>query len=134
MRKLLREKTSGAISSLFLLCIMIISPLTLADSNYSERFIEITERNKVCMVNDYYNPMADFTQFKVSIENKNYYGCCAGCKANLRENPAIRTAVDPLTNESVDKGLAYMVADKLEKGMVLYFKNKNNYLKYVAKR
>jgi YHS domain-containing protein len=131
MRKLLNKKINSTIFSLFLLCIVISSPLVLADS---ERFIEITERNKVCMVNNFYNPMADFTQFKVSIENKNYYGCCAECKANLRENPAIRTAVDPLTNESVDKGLAYMVADKLEKGAVLYFKNKNNYLKYAEKK
>ena len=117
---------------LLFLLMMLCSQFTFAEP--AERYIEIKDKHKVCMVNNVYNPMADFTPFKVTVEKKDYYGCCAGCRANLLENMKIRLARDPLTNEVVDKGTAYLVADKQENGTVLNFKEKDHFLRYVESK
>ncbi len=93
-------------------------------------FIEVADKNKVCMVNNFYNPMADFTEFKVNVEKKDYYGCCAMCKDKLKMSSTHRMATDPLTHEKISKADAYIVADKTNKGRTYYFKNKSNFLKW----
>jgi hypothetical protein len=96
----------------------------------SDKYIPVTEKNKVCMVNDFYNPMADFSNFMVKVENKNYYGCCSMCKEKLMKSSQFRIGIDPLTNEKISKADAYIVADKTNNGKTIYFKNKSNFLNW----
>jgi YHS domain-containing protein len=85
----------------------------------------ITDPSLVCMVNNRF--MAD-RQIPVPVDGKTYYGCCAGCKAKLATDPSARTAVDPVTQEPVDKALA--VLGKTSTGTVLYFENEHNFVTY----
>ncbi len=117
--------------------LVLFSMLALAPGIFagdiSSNYVVVTERNKVCMVNDIYNPMADFTEFKVTVADKDYFGCCAMCKEKLTSSSSFRIAIDPLTKEEVDKAEAFIVADKTDKGKTLYFKNKEHFEKFVAK-
>ena len=77
---------------------------------------------QVCMVNDAY--MAK-DQIPVPVNGKTYYGCCQMCVKTLNEQETARIAIDPQTNEKVDKTEAYIVLLDKE-GTVGYFKNKAN--------
>ncbi len=79
----------------------------------------------VCMVND---KAFDSTQIPVPVEGKTYYGCCAGCKATLENNPSSRMATDPVSGKSVDKAEAVIGAgpDKT----IYYFENEENFQKF----
>ncbi|MAZ48992.1 MAG: hypothetical protein CME65_10530 [Halobacteriovoraceae bacterium] len=116
--------------SLALLFFTVFVSTDIFAKNDVNNFIEVTEKNKVCMVNNFYNPMADFTEFKVNVEKKSYYGCCAMCKDKLKMSSNHRMATDPLTNEKISKADAYIVADKTNKGRTYYFKSKSNFLKW----
>ncbi len=120
-----------SLSICFLLSTFLLAP-SLFSENISGNYIEVNEKSKVCMVNDFYNPMADFSEFKVTIDKKDYYGCCAMCKEKLTMSIDHREAVDPLTEEKVDKAKAYIVADKTNKGKTLYFKNKENFQRFAT--
>ena len=89
--------------SLALLFFSIFVSTDTFAKNDINNFIEVAEKNKVCMVNNFYNPMADFTEFKVNVEKKSYYGCCAMCKDKLKMSSNHRMATDPLTNEKLVK-------------------------------
>lgn len=86
------------------------------------------ETAKVCMVTNKVFPTA---QIPVLIEGKTYYGCCEMCKGQLEEKPQVRMALDPVSKESIDKSTSYIGADK--QGRVYYFKNKQNFQKFVGK-
>lgn len=116
--------------SLALLFFTIFVSTDIFAKNDINNFIEVAEKNKVCMVNNFYNPMADFTEFKVKVDKKNYYGCCAMCKNKLRTSSNHRMGTDPLTNEKISKANAFIVADKTNNGRTYYFKNKSNFLKW----
>ncbi len=58
-------------------------------------------------------------QIPVAVENRTYYGCCPMCKDRLSNEPATRTARDPVTGENVDKASAVIV--KAADGSLLYF-------------
>lgn len=58
-------------------------------------------------------------QIPVLIDGRTYYGCCPACKETLEKRPEARMALDPVTQEPVDKAKAVIVKDAT--GKVLYF-------------
>ena len=94
----------------------------------SDRFLKVDagERNKICMVNDFYNPMADFSKFSVDIDGKSYYGCCNGCKKRLSSSDQYHYAQYSVNGKQVkvDKATAgCILADKQRSGATYYFEN-----------
>tara|TARA_Y100000310_G_scaffold286069_1_gene309943 strand:+ start:2819 stop:3016 length:198 start_codon:yes stop_codon:yes gene_type:complete len=59
---------------------------------------------------------------------KTYYGCCADCKKTLNTNPSSRSAVDPISGNTVDKATAIIGADP--SGKTFYFENIENFKNY----
>ena len=76
----------------------------------------IEDPSLVCMVN---NTFMGKAQIPVEVEGKTYFGCCEMCKGRLANEPATRTAVDPVSGQTVDKAMAVMAKDA--DGNVLYF-------------
>ena len=83
--------------------------------------------SQVCMMNNKY---FETEQIPVSVNGKNYYGCCAGCAASLQNNPQIRQATDPYSGEAVDKADAFIVLKSDATKEVQYFKSEQNYQEY----
>ena len=75
----------------------------------------------VCMVNDTRFPVP---QIPVPVAGKTYFGCCEMCKGRLAGDRAVRTAVDPVSGNQVDKATATIGA--LPSGKVLYFESDKN--------
>lgn len=86
------------------------------------------EAKKVCMVND---ALFEKDQIPVEVEGKTYYGCCQMCKARLAQDAAVRSAVDPVSGETVDKASAVPAA--LADGSILYFESGETLAKYNEK-
>jgi len=80
------------------------------------------EAQYVCMVN---NKMFSVVQIPVEVEGKTYYGCCQMCEARLKQDAAIRKAVDPVSGAEVDKADAVIGAKR--DGSVYYFETEENY-------
>lgn len=76
----------------------------------------VEDPSLVCMVN---NTFMGKTQIPVEVEGKTYFGCCEMCKGKLANEPATRTAVDPVSGAQVDKATAVIAKDA--DGNVLYF-------------
>jgi len=76
----------------------------------------------VCMVN---NQKYDAPQIAVEVEGKTYYGCCSMCKARLEKDTAIRSAIDPVNSNAVNKAEAIIGAGP--NGKVYYFENIENF-------
>lgn len=85
----------------------------------------VEDPSAICMVNDRYTGQR---QIPITAEGRTYYGCCAGCVSRLQNDPAVRTAVDPVTGNRVDKATA--VAARLNDGRVLYFENAESVARY----
>lgn len=85
----------------------------------------VADPSQVCMVNDLFMGRA---QIPVMVEGRTYYGCCPDCKAKLENQPAVRTAHDPVTGEAVDKAKAVIVQDA--SGKVLYFASEDTLRRY----
>ena len=83
------------------------------------------EAKYVCMMN---NQKFDKEMIAVEVEGVIYYGCCEGCKAQLRDKADNRVAVDPVSGKKVDKAKAIIGADA--EGKVYYFENVENMKKY----
>ncbi|MCK4739514.1 MAG: hypothetical protein KAT46_06160 [Deltaproteobacteria bacterium] len=79
---------------------------------------KIDDLSLICMVNDrnMHSP-----QIPVEVNDKIYYGCCAGCVSKLTNNKSIREGKDPVTGSAVDKATAIAVNDK--SGAVFYFES-----------
>lgn len=75
----------------------------------------------VCMIN---NQSFAKEQIPVEIEGKTYYGCCQSCEAKLKSDPSSRTAVDPVSDNEVDKATAIIGA--APDGTVYYFESEEN--------
>lgn len=88
----------------------------------------VSDPSLVCMIN---NRFMGSPQIPVPVAGKTYYGCCAGCKAKLENDPTARTAVDPVTQATVDKAQAVLA--QTNTGVVLYFENEQTFTTY-AKR
>jgi YHS domain-containing protein len=76
----------------------------------------VADSSEVCMVNDMFMGRP---QIPVQVEGRTYFGCCPDCKNKLENQPATRTAKDPVTGEPVDKARAVIVHDS--SGKVYYF-------------
>jgi YHS domain-containing protein len=90
---------------------------------------KVSDRSLVCMVNDM--DMGK-QQIPVVVEGRTYYGCCAMCKERLAKDAGARTAVDPVSGQTVDKAKA--VIGKRPDGSVVYFETEANLRKYAARR
>lgn len=95
------------------------------NSEQSEGWLKPVEAKFVCMVT---NQSYDTPQISVEVEGKTYYGCCPMCKEKLANDPAMRSAVDPVSGNSVNKADA--VIGSGSNGMVYYFENEENFQKY----
>lgn len=88
----------------------------------------VTDRSHVCMINNHF---MGAPQIPVSVNGNTYYGCCPMCKAKLEQDPATRTAIDPVSKRSLDKATA--VIGKTKTGAALYFESEQNLLAYAPK-
>jgi YHS domain-containing protein len=76
----------------------------------------VSDTSQVCMVNDQFMGRP---QIPVIVGGLTYYGCCPACKETLENRSTARMALDPVTQEPVDKAKAVIVKDAT--GKVLYF-------------
>ena len=81
----------------------------------------IQDPSQVCMVRNHFMGRP---QLAVEADGSTYYGCCAGCANRLLQDTRARTAIDPLSHNPVDKGLAVLA--RTTRGAVLYFENESN--------
>ena len=98
---------------------------TQTSKNVTDRSLRQVPSNKVCMAND---TLFEGPQMKVTVNSRDYYGCCLMCKGRLARNREMRRAYDPLTGAQVDKATAIIGVDK--KGKAYYFENEANLKKY----
>lgn len=63
-------------------------------------------------------------QLAIQADGSTYYGCCAGCANRLLQDARARTAIDPISHNPIDKGLAVLA--RTSRGSVLYFENEAN--------
>lgn len=85
------------------------------------------ERRFVCMVND---AVFEREQIPVEVDGKTYYGCCPMCKERLATDAEARTAIDPVSGDSVDKAMAVIAARP--DGTVLYFESESTLARFTA--
>ena len=85
----------------------------------------VSDRSKVCMVNDKVLAQA---QLPVVVSGKTYYGCCAGCVGRLNTDRKARVASDPVTGRDVDKSEAVILEG--ERGEALYFESEDTARRY----
>lgn len=104
---------------------MMLVVMGCANASKPESTVNIDDLSAICMVNDRYMGQP---QIPVVAEGRTYYGCCAGCVARLKSDPAVRAAVDPVTGNRVDKATA--AAARLGDGRVLYFENAQSRARY----
>lgn len=98
----------------------------------AQTVLERVEPKKVCMVNNRYMGQ---DQAAVVVENKTYYGCCPMCEKRLNNEPATRSAIDPVSGHRVDKASA--VIGKLRTGSsknVLYFESDETFAAYKGEK
>ncbi|HET8936937.1 MAG TPA: hypothetical protein VFN67_26020 [Polyangiales bacterium] len=81
----------------------------------------IEDPSQVCMARNHFMGRP---QLAVQTEGNTYYGCCAGCANRLLQDPQARKAIDPVSHNPVDKGLAVLA--RTSRGSVLYFENEAN--------
>lgn len=81
----------------------------------------------VCMVN---NDYMGTEQLIVEVNGKTYYGCCEMCQERLPVDEAVRVAIDPVSQNQVDKADA-IIAVTGGRGEVSYFESEDTYQKYV---
>ena len=112
-------KTLTAIFGLFLSLPVFFGSFAHASS------LQVVDNKKVCMVTNMVFPR---DQIPVNHEGKTYYGCCENCKKTLSEDSKARSAVDPVTNKSIDKATSVIAART--DGSVIYFESKKTFEKY----
>lgn len=83
--------------------------------------VKKVDAKSVCMVEKkrFHEP-----QLPVTVDGRTYYVCCKMHEAELRENPASRMDVDPISGNPVDKATATVGVDKA--GNVYFFENAKN--------
>tara|TARA_R110002124_G_scaffold266813_2_gene433814 strand:- start:4547 stop:4942 length:396 start_codon:yes stop_codon:yes gene_type:complete len=92
-----------------------------------EGWLKPVKAQFVCMVN---NQSHGTPQIAVEVEGKTYYGCCPMCKAKLEKSSAIRTAIDPVSGNHVDKAEAVMGTGPDR--TVYYFESEENLHSYAS--
>lgn len=89
--------------------------------------LQPVEHRFVCMVND---KVFERQMIPVEVDGRTYYGCCPMCEARLSDDPEVRTAVDPVTGNPVDKATAVIAAGP--DGTVLYFESEATLARFAA--
>jgi Cu/Ag efflux protein CusF len=112
---------------LTLLMAFIAFPAMAAeDTTMSKNTLRIVESKYICMVND---SVFNKEQISVPVGDKTYYGCCSMCEERLKTDEAIRTAIDPVSGNSVDKAEAVIAVDSSNN--VYYFESEKTMKNYV---
>lgn len=81
----------------------------------------------VCMVN---NDYMGTEQLIVEVNGKTYYGCCEMCQERLPIDESVRVAIDPVSQNQVDKADA-IIAVTGGRGEVSYFESEDTYQQFV---
>lgn len=111
-----------------ILAIMAVPAMAQEHSHdHGGDWLKPVEAQFVCMVN---NQSYDTPQIAVEVEGKTYYGCCPMCKDRLANDPAARSAVDPVSGNTVNKAEAVIGAGPDR--AVYYFENEENFQKYAS--
>jgi YHS domain-containing protein len=97
-------------------------------ANAPDSLERVLDTSQVCMVNDQFMGRS---QIPVEVDGNVYYGCCAMCEGRLARDPEVRFAIDPISNERVDKSVAVIGRDS--SGSVLYFSSEENFAAYVER-
>jgi YHS domain-containing protein len=97
---------------------------TAADAAAGELTL-VADSSQVCMVN---NQFMGREQIPVQVDGKTYFGCCEMCKGRLANDPASRSAKDPVSGKLVDKAGA--VIAKRASGEVVYFESQDTFKRY----
>lgn len=105
-----------------------VQPSTASAALAASELTLVTDPSQVCMVN---NQFMGRPQIPVRVNGKTYYGCCAMCKARLEGDVTARTAVDPVTQASVDKATAVIGATST--GAALYFASREHFDAYARR-
>lgn len=118
---------TGTLGALAAMTILSVFPAAATERGDGPETKELTrvETEKVCMVND---AVFEKAQIPVEVEGKTYYGCCPMCEERLAHDVSIRTAVDPVTGERVDKATGVIAARP--DGSVLYFASEETLAAY----
>lgn len=90
--------------------------------------IKFEKRSDVCMVTNMVP--GDRPMFPVEVDGKTYYGCCPMCVKRLKDERALRYAVDPVTKREVDKATAFITAGP--EGQALYFESEETAKRHQA--
>jgi YHS domain-containing protein len=83
--------------------------------------VKKVDAKSVCMIE---KKRFNEPQQPVAIEGRTYYACCYLHVVELKEDPASRMDVDPISGNQVDKATATVGADKA--GNVYFFENAKN--------
>ena len=135
-------KTIRNIISITLISILTISCNSQSTDNSEKKHntetntptIEPAEQIKPTDICMFYNVILDApSEFPVEVDGKTYYGCCDYSSSQLRTDSTTRFAIDPFSDEKVDKVGALIFPDPNIDNGVLYFKTKDNYLQYIKK-
>lgn len=111
-----------------ILAIMAVPAMAQEHSHdHGGDWLKPVEAQFICMVN---NQSYETPQIAVEVEGETYYGCCPMCKDRLTKDPAARSAVDPVSGNTVNKAEAVIGSgpDKT----VYYFENEENFKKYAS--
>lgn len=87
--------------------------------------------NKICMVDDIYQ--GDFPTLELKLTNNRYYGCSQKARRELAQKSELRLAIDPVTNEEIDKAIAVIALHPKRDGKVLYFKSMETFIAFKTK-
>lgn len=110
------------IAVLTIAALAVTLPVLLAASG--EKLKQVSSEF-VCMVNKKH---FDKEQTPVTVDGHTYYACCEMCVKQLKENPASRVDVDPVSGKTIDKSTAAVGIDK--EGNVYFFENPENLKKF----
>jgi YHS domain-containing protein len=119
------KMTIFGLALFFAVLLPVIAP---GQSKQQNGGLVVVETKYVCMIN---NQRFAKEQIPVVVNGKTYFGCCEMCKAALKNKPANRLAVDPVSGKQVDKAKAVIGADSSDK--VFYFENMENLKKFGKK-
>src|SRR5215510_4702567 len=89
------------------LALLATATLVIAAAPARAEDIKKVDSKRVCMVN---NTLFDKDQIPVAVDGKTYFGCCEMCKGRLAQDPALRSATDPISGKPVDKAKAVIGA------------------------
>jgi YHS domain-containing protein len=109
------------------LSLAVLLPVIATSQSKQKDPLVVVETKYVCMIN---NQRFAKEQIPVVVAGKTYYGCCEMCKAALKNKPANRVAVDPVSRKQVDKAKAVIGADSSDR--VVYFESMENLKKFNA--